>query len=198
MTHRASDRFFAPAGVALHQFIQASDFDVESPAAETCREADRRLHKMQYLWDGIRAQKEVIVPEEPDTSNLMVAMAAFVAPMTQGPDLRLELEIAIEATFYNAWRIRQALRDIDGINFECTKVSFVRNQLLEHPDYSMIYASTGLGLTSNAPPHLGAKARQEATNRFEGYSLDECMEEFRGHLQVACEAATEHLANTQR
>lgn len=187
---RRRTRYFAPAGLALQRYVTARDFAESTPERETCTEIDRRLHKIQYLWDGIHEQAEVVAPAEPDTSNMMDAFRAMTDSMTGGADLLFEIEIEMEAAFYNAWRVRQAARKLPLLGaVEVPKVEFVRNQILEHPNYAMILAQTSVSLGSGRSPALSATARQEPdVERFRGHSFEECMEEFRDRMAAAFDA----------
>ena len=179
--------FFAPAGQALGRYCAGHAFAAGTVEAEFCTEINRRLAKLQYLWDRIHRNAEVMTPAEPDEVNLMDAFAAIGTALAGGPDLLLEIELDIETAFYNAWRIREAAGKLPGAAFECPKVSYIRNQVLEHATYLQSYATVGVELGSGVAARLGIKPREGTPERVRGHSFDECMTEFRDRLVAALE-----------
>ncbi len=121
-------------------------------------EACKRLHQLDWLCQkigelearGVELIHEITSGDGPSEGYVRDNPAILESQANS-----FEMETLVEAFYYLAFRLRQAIRQLPDLNnFECEGVRNVRNKLIEHPEKSdsgVIHGSFGYGDTETGP-----------------------------------------------
>ena len=104
--------------------------------ADLAAEARKRIRQICTILSAVHAHGEENKAATREASELSekggAQQEALVVRIQQSMEL---LELFTECFYLFAWRLRQVLRLLPGLNaFEAKGVHTVRNQLIEHPD----------------------------------------------------------------